>query len=184
MKRAGHQEIHGENIAQFEFSQQGWNPFKHYVDEDQVDLLLRRRRPSSNAPEYREVQVKWCRTWPREALSKWMRPLFTHTSWRQFDNDAFANHRSGLFVAFVIPNAQQIYTGDIFMFRSQEFHELIQRAPVFKRGTTIKCFQLVCTQAGRWFLLLKRTKFSELTPQTVHEITATHRNFAVLENNP
>jgi hypothetical protein len=179
MKRVGHQEIHGENIAQFEFSQAGWNPFKHYVDVDQVDLLLR-RRTLPNPPEYREVQVKWCRTWTGKDLSKWQQRFFTHVSWRSFTTKDFAGNRPELFIAFVIPNAEQIYTGDIFVFTSREFHELILRAPEFKKGTHHKCFELAHHHDGRWFLLLKRKKFEQLDADSVFEVTASRRQFSVL----
>jgi len=177
MKHSGHQEIHGENIAQFEFSQAGWNPFKHYVDEDQVDLILRRRN-LPHQPEYREVQVKWCRTWEGP---KWVRELFNCVSWRHFTTEDFINHRPQLFVAFVIPNAQQIYIGDIFIFTSCHFHELVLRAPYFTQGTNRKCFQLAHSRDGRWFLLLQRNKFAHLNDQTVLEITSARRNFRLLD---
>jgi hypothetical protein len=179
MKRVGHQEIHGENIAQFEFSQAGWNPFKHYVDVDQVDLLLRRRTPPK-PPEYREVQVKWCRSWVISE-SSWQGKFFTHVSWRHFTTEDFASHRPELFVAFVIPNAEQIYTGDIFIFCSGEFHELIQRSPAFTKGTNRKCFELCHGHDERWYLLLQRNKFEQLNADTAFEVTASRRRFGLLD---
>ncbi len=179
MKHAGHQEVHGENIAQFEFGQAGWNPFKHYVDEDQVDLVLRRRN-SPRPPEYREVQVKWCRTWVI-SKSTWKGKFFTHVSWRHFTTEDFADHRSELFVAFVIPNADQIYTGDIFMFRSREFHELVLRSPDFTKGTNRRCFELCHGHDGRWYLLLKRNKFEHLDADSVFEVTTSRRRFDLLD---
>jgi len=177
MKRAGHQEIHGENIAQFEFSQAGWNPFKHYVDVDKVDLLLRRRTPP-NPPEYREVQVKWCRSWK---ITGWRGKFFTHVSWRNFTTEDFADYRPELFIAFVTPNAEQIYTGDIFIFRSRDFHELILRCPAFKLGTNRKFFELGQHHDGRWFLLLKRNASKHLDADTGVEITSAWRNFDLLD---
>lgn len=176
MKRVGHQEIHGENIAQFEFSQAGWNPFKHYVDEDQVDLVLRRRCPP-NPPEYREVQVKWRRAWK---ISDWRIRFFTHIAWKDFGTEDFADHRPELFVAFVIPNAEQIYTGDIFIFRSSDLHQLILRCPVFKKESDRKYFELAHHHDGRWFLLRTRRRFEQLNDDTALEVTAAHRRFGLL----
>jgi hypothetical protein len=181
-KHSGHQEIHGENIAQFEFSQAGWNPFKHYVDEDKVDLLLRRRKPP-NPPEYREVQVKWSRSWVFSE-SNWQGKFFTHVSWHGFTTEDFTVHRPELFVAFVIPNAEQIYTGDIFIFSSREFHELVLRSPDFKKGTNRKFFELCHGHDGRWYLKLKRNKFEQLNADTVLEIPEARRRFDLLDRIP
>ena len=184
MNRAGHQEIHGETIAQFEFSQQGWNPFRHYRDEDQVDLLLRRRQQPDGPPEYREIQVKWCRTWGQEHLSAWQRPLFTHVSWRGFSAGDFIQHRPELFVAFVLPAADGVYNGDIFLFTSQAFHDLIQRAPLMKQGTSHKAFVLGHTPQDRWFLLFSQNKFPSVNAQTCCDVTPARRDFALLDVAP
>ncbi|MBA4150852.1 MAG: hypothetical protein H0X66_22300 [Verrucomicrobia bacterium] len=181
MKRAGHQEIHGETIAQFEFSQAGWNPFRHYRDEDQVDLLLRRRREPLDRPEYREIQVKWCRTWGSDELSAWKRPFFTHESWRNFPADEFLTHRPELFVAIVLPQPGGTYTGDFFLFTSEEFHALIQCAPLHKQGESTRCFTLACTHDQRWFLLRQRNKFENVCGTSAREVTHARRNFAALD---
>lgn len=180
MKRVGHQEIHGETIAQFEFSQKGWNPFRHYRDEDQVDLLLR-RRDRSKAPEYREIQVKWCRTWDRNELSLWERSLFTHRTWRNFQANEFINHRPELFVALVIPRPDGIYSGDFFLFTSSEFNSLIECAPLHKKNGFIKTFILGCSEDQNWFLCLQRTKFTNLMENHVKNITNSRRNFSILD---
>ena len=56
-QKAGHYEIYGETLAKFEFFEAGWNPYERYLDVDQVDLILRRRK--GDRIIYREIQVKY-----------------------------------------------------------------------------------------------------------------------------
>ena len=77
-RRAGHYEILGETLAKFEFFQQGWNPYRRFLDVDKVDLIL--RRSQAGIPCYREVQVKFGKLF--KVGPAWERRLFDVTTWR------------------------------------------------------------------------------------------------------
>jgi hypothetical protein len=182
MKRQGHQEAAGETIAKFEFWQQGWNPFEHFVDDDQVDLILRRNR--DGRVEYREVQVKFGRLYAEKMLSPWQRKFFKHVAWRTFDPDEFAQSRPELIVAMVLGGSDGLkYDGDIFLFRSADLHKLIQSAPRFSTKDERKNVYIGCDINGqRWYVPLIRTKFDALSPQTVVDVTDYRRNFGLLDS--
>jgi hypothetical protein len=182
MKRQGHQEAAGETIAKFEFWQQGWNPFEHFVDDDQVDLILRRNQ--NGRVEYREIQVKFGRFYAEDMLAPWQRKFFKHVAWRTFDPDEFARSRPELIVAMVLGGSDGLkYDGDIFLFRSRELHDLIQAAPRFSTKDERKNVYIGCAINGdRWYVPKQRTKFDALSPEKVMDVTAHRRNFKLLES--
>lgn len=181
MKRAGHQEAAGETIAQFEFWQHDWNPFIHFIDHEQVDLVLRGRR--DGRVQYRDVQVKYGRFYSEVELASWQHALFSRMSWRKFAPDEFSEDRPNLFVAMVLGGGNGLnYEGDIFIFTSREFHALIQEAPLFSRkaGTREICFAQA-RDGGGWYVPKQRSKFTTLTTEHVIDVTHARRNFAVLD---
>src|SRR5690348_16348861 len=88
LSAAGHQEVQGETIAKFELFDAGWNPYSRYLDSEQVDLILRRR--TAAGIQYREIQVKYGRLYPRTSN----RSVFDVNSWRKMDLKEFRNHAS------------------------------------------------------------------------------------------
>src|SRR5262245_54072774 len=90
--KAGHYEILGETLAQFEFFEAGWNPYQRYLDVDKVDFILRRRL--DDRVVYKEVQVKYGKLY--DCGQKWEKPLFDVTSWRFFRHDELKSHAKRL----------------------------------------------------------------------------------------
>ena len=176
MNQGGHQEVQGETIAKFEFFDHGFNPYSRYLDVDKVDLILRKK--VGNAVAYREVQVKFGRLY--ECGPKWEQSLFDVTSWRFFRTDEFRAHRPDLFVAYVLSNPRTGYQGDIFIFPSQAFHELIHAAIPVKGGDQRKMYLSRSKTDHTWHL---RTagRFDAITPQTTRSVQEFRRNFGVLD---
>lgn len=171
-KGKGHQEVQGETIAMFEFYEHGFNPYSHYVDEDKVDLILRKR--VGQRTRYWEVQVKFGRLWRWE--SGWQSRLFDVTSWRPMARNAFETHRPELHVAYVLSEPEVGYRGDIFIFPSSRFHQLVQS--VQPGGSGKNCTVHFCrTPAGQWYLLRNLRKFSELTEANAVCVESYRRNF-------
>jgi len=178
-RKQGHQEVAGETIACFEFWQKEWQPFNHFTDVDQVDLLLRRR--TGKKIDYREIQVKYSRLYPAANYGRWRGQLFSHFSWLNLETDEFADHRPGLFVAVVLGGIEGLdYNKDFFIFSSKQFHSLIQQAPLFKPGVRDVSFAQGLN-GGSWYMPTQRNRFAELTPETVVDVTNARRNFAVLD---
>ena len=61
--KPGHYEIHGETIAKFELFDAGFNPYSRYLDIDKIDLIV--RFIDNNNVQYREIQVKYGRTYDK-----------------------------------------------------------------------------------------------------------------------
>ena len=167
--------MQGETIAKFEFFDHGFNPYSRYLDVDKVDLLLRRRE--NGRTHYREVQVKFGRLY--ECGAKWESELFDVTSWRFFKTDEFGNHRADFFIAYVLSNPDTGYKGDIFIFPSQTFHELIRAAISVGAGHKRKMYLSRSRADGEWYLRTA-TKFDALTPESVRSVQEFHRNFQLL----
>jgi len=133
-RKAGHQEILGETYAKFEFFEHKWNPYSRFLDEDKVDLILRRRFGRDII--YREVQVKYGKLY--QCGPKWERVHFDITSWRPFKHDAFDSlaGRSNFFICFVFATEKDDtdedsgYRGDIFLFPIDDFIRLLESAMV------------------------------------------------------
>ena len=175
-RRAGHYEILGETLAQFEFFEAGWNPYQRHLDVDKVDFILRRR--NKNRILYREVQVKYGKLY--NCTLKWELPLFDLTSWRFFKNEEFETHthRTDLFLAYVLAHDSG-YKGDIFIFPIEVFDRLLSRA-VVSAGKRMVWISRSIKQPDRWYFRLARN-FAEINDATCIEVTQYRRHFAVLD---
>ena len=120
--RAGHYEILGETLAQFEFFEAGWNPYQRYLDVDKVDFILRKREDQEVI--YREVQVKYGKLY--DCTLKWEQPLFDLSSWRFFKEQEFmaSANRKDFFLAYILAHDSG-YKGDIFVFPIKVFDDLL-----------------------------------------------------------
>lgn len=178
--RSGHLEIIGETAAKLLFFQQGWNPYSRFLDMDKVDLILRRNR--NNAPEYREIQVKYRRLYVPEKATQWSAKFFASTAWYMAKVDEFACHRPGLFVMFVFGYPNRRIEPDVLIFPSRDFHELIQRAPLHKKGDETRSLYISKSRTdSRWFIQLTRKKFAEIDANTCEDVTSYCNNFGVID---
>ena len=127
--------------------------------------------------------MKYGRFYRGEDLRAWQQQFFTHVSWRTFDPDEFREHRNELFVSIVLGGTDGLdYDGDMFLFRSSDFHQLIQDAPQFsgKDGRKEICF--ACGLGGtHWYVPRLRRSFAALNLDSVMDVTANRRNFAQLD---
>ena len=178
--RSGHLEIIGETAAKLILFQHGWNPYSRFLDVDKVDLILRRNRKS--VTEYREVQVKYRRLFASEKSSRWASQFFSATAWYNADIDEFAAHRAGFFVMFIFGYPDREIEKDVLIFPSRDLHEIIQRAPLKKKGTDERVLYISksCTDS-RWFVRLTRNKITQVDATTVVDVTKYRNNFAVLD---
>lgn len=174
MNKTGHQEIYGETIAKIEFYEQGFNPYSRFLDVDKVDLVLRRREGGRIV--YREVQVKYGRLYRCDR--GWERELFDVTSWRFFGRDEFADHRTNLWVAYILVHDDRRYEGDIFIFPSRVFHELVGAAIAVGDGSKRKMYISKARSDGRWYLRTSK-KFLALGPETVRSVEEYRRRFSL-----
>ncbi len=173
-QRAGHQEVHGETIAKFEFFDAGWNPYSRYLDDEKVDLILRRR--SGTKILYREIQVKYRRLF--QCTAKWEVPLFEFTTWGFFEPDDFV--RRDLFVAIIAHLPGTPYSGDIFVFPAPTFRKLILCGIPKKKNPGAYKLYFARAHNGDWYLW-RRTNFKTLNNDTVVNITKYRRAFALLD---
>ena len=173
--RAGHYEILGETLAQFEFFEAGWNPYQRDLDIDKVDFILRQRQDDQVV--YREIQVKYGKLY--DCNLKWEQPLFDLSSWRFFKDNEFAAHatRKDFFLAYVLAHDSG-YKRDIFVFPIAIFHELLSKA-VESAGKRMVWISRSNDDPKRWYFRLKR-RFSEINDATCFEVTKYHRNFSIL----
>lgn len=174
--RAGHYEILGETLAQFEFFEAGWNPYQRYLDVDKVDFILRRRK--DNEVIYREVQVKYGKLY--DCTQRWERPLFDLSSWRFFKEQEFTSSKSRVdfFLAYVLSHDSG-YKGDIFVFPIEVFDELLSSA-IKSAGKRMVWVSRSVTDPDRWYFRIARG-FTEVNAETCIEVTKYRRNFSVLE---
>jgi hypothetical protein len=172
-QRAGHQEIHGETIAKFEFFDAGWNPYSRYLDDEKVDLILRRRKDGKI--QYREIQVKYRRLFP--CGMKWDAPLFAATTWGFFHPDDFI--RSDLFVAVIAHLPGTPYSGDIFIFPAEDFRKLILSGIPNKKNPGAYKVYFAKSHDGKWYLW-RRLNFKEINADNVIEIDKYRRAFEYL----
>jgi hypothetical protein len=176
---AGHLEIVGETIAKFELHQNGWNPFQHFVDDDKVDLVIRKRLADGQIL-FREIQVKHGRFY-EHGKSGWQGKLFTRTVWRNFSRQEFKQGSKDFFVMLVCGGTMDFqYAGDTFVFRGSEFQSLLQQLPAFRLGGEDVAMYLTLGIDGRWYMLRNRKKFSAISPDTCIDVTHARRNFGIL----
>jgi hypothetical protein len=179
----GHLEIIGETIAKFELYQNGWNPFEHFVDDDKVDLVIRKRSADGDIL-FREIQVKHGRFY-ESGKSGWRRTLFARTAWRNFARQEFCEDRKNFFVMLVFGGTMDFqYAGDTFVFRGSDFHGLLQQLPAFRRGGEEVAMYLALGNDGRWYVLKDRKKIACISQDTCIDVTNARRNFGILSENP
>lgn len=173
---AGYAEIQGETIAQFEFFDNGWNPYSRYLDVDKVDLILRRR--NKDQIRYIEVQVKFGRLY--DCIPKWQTKMFDKTSWRLFKPNEFTNCPKEMFLSYVLSHPSG-YKGDIFIFPIRDFNHLISEAiPTnTKDGLKRRMYIAHSNSNNRWYLW-KQPKFDALISKAVVDVTRYRRNFSLL----
>jgi hypothetical protein len=172
--KAGHQEIHGETIAKFEFFDNGFNPYSRYLDVDKVDLIL--RKSIGNEIKYIEVQVKFGRLYP--CGLKWEKKNFDFTSWRFFKENEFGNlFNPNLYIAYVLVNPNG-YDGDIFIFKAAIFNELINSGVKSntQKGIQYKMYIARSLADKQWYIW-RKTGFDKLDDETVINVTQYRRNF-------
>ena len=171
--KAGHYEIHGETIAKFEFFQNGFNPYSRYLDVDKIDLILRKRE--HERVRYIEIQVKYGTLYVGSAKSY----KFSCHSWKFFNLDEFSNASPRLYVALVLsfPNN---YKGDIFIFPSRVFHELVNKATKSntKKGTKSKFMIAHDPKADKWFVCTQ-SGFSKNNVENGIDVSRYRRNFKI-----
>lgn len=169
--KAGHYEIHGETIAKFEFFQNGFNPYSRYLDVDKVDLILRKKE--NGEVRFIEVQVKFGTLFISTA--RWYK--FSCHSWKFFNLDEFKNTSPDLYVALVLslPNN---YKGDIFIFPSQKFHQLINKAVKSNTQKGVKAKFMIAhdPQVDKWFLCTQSV-FKDNNFSNGVDVTTYRRNF-------
>ena len=173
--RAGHYEILGETYANFEFFENGWNPYSRFLDVDKVDLILRRN--ISGRRVYREVQVKYGKLY--QIGVAWERALFDLTSWRFFRENEFAGlvDHPDFFIAYVLA-ADIGYRGDIFIFPIRDFAALIRQA-ISSKGQRKVYISRLQGQSDRW-VLRRLSRFSVVNDETCVDVSKYRRNFAAL----
>ncbi|MFY9374879.1 MAG: hypothetical protein WAQ74_01085 [Kiritimatiellia bacterium] len=177
-QKAGHYEIYGETLAKFEFFEAGWNPYERYLDVDQVDLILRRRK--GDRIIYREIQVKYGKLY--DVGTAWEKELFDITSWRFFAKNTFSEHRKrkDYFIAYVLAHDSG-YKGDIFILTPRDFDSLIGRAISSSSGVKQKVYLSRSKhEPERWFLR-KKSRFDKITSASCIEVTKYRRAFDLLE---
>jgi hypothetical protein len=177
-QKAGHYEVLGETLAKFEFFQNGWDPYTHFLDIDKVDIILRRHR--KNLVEYRDVQVKYGKLY--EKMSKWEHKIFCTSSWRFFTVRELEDleHRRGLYLAFVLSRDDR-YRGDIFIFPITEFVAAVRQS-VRSGEDRYKVYMSkgLCDE-NRWYVRRQGRKFEEIDEEvTAFNITKHYRDFACL----
>jgi hypothetical protein len=178
--RSGHLEIIGETAAKLLLFQQGWNPYSRFLDVDKVDLILRRNR--NNAPEYREIQVKYRRVWEGSEQGPWASKFFSATAWYSAKMNEFASHRPGFFVMFVVGYPNRRIETDVLIFPSRALHEIIQRAPLHKKGEDTRVLYISKSLAdSRWYVRLTRNKIAQIDATTCDDVTNYCNNFAILD---
>src|SRR5687768_2829924 len=165
----GHLEVIGETIAKFELFQNGWNPFQHFVDDDKVDLVIRKRAANGDIL-FREIQVKHGRLY-QSRKSTWTGALFQRTGWRNFARDEFIEQRKNFFVMLVFGGTADFqYAGDTFVFRGSEFHAILQQLPQFGSGADKGVMYLSLGNDGRWYVLKSRKKFKCISKETCIDV--------------
>ena len=177
-RAAGHYEVLGETYAKFEFFENGWNPYSRFLDVDKVDLILRKK--NSQAPSYREIQVKFGKLY--ECSIKWEKKHFDITSWRFFQRDEFARYvgRADFFVAYVL--AREIgYERDIFVFPVDVFHKLIQNSIPSGEKRKMYLSRLKGTK-DKWIMRTRSGPMSEVDDSNSIDVSRYHRNFALLDS--
>jgi tRNA uridine 5-carbamoylmethylation protein Kti12 len=178
--RSGHLEIIGETAAKLLLFQQGWNPYSRFLDVDKVDLILRRNR--QNAPEYREIQVKYRRLYEPDKPSRWDAKLFSVTAWYTANIDEFASHRPGFFVMFVFGYPNRRIEPDVLIFPSRVLHEIIQLSASHKKdGDTKSLFISKSLADSRWYVRLTRRKIAQIDTTNCEDVTKYRNNFAILD---
>lgn len=179
-RRAGHYESLGETYAKFEFFENGWNPYSHYLDVDKVDLILRRRVGGTRI--YREIQVKYGKLY--DVGAAWEKALFAVTSWRFFKEVEFAAYadQPDLFVAYVLSHDVG-YDRDIFIFPVRDFIGIVKAAiPLAsdgKRGQRKMYLSRLKGTADKWYLR-RESRFDAVTEKTCLDISGYRRAFHLL----
>ena len=178
--RSGHLEIIGETAAKLLLFQHGWNPYSRFLDVDKVDLILRRNR--RNAPEYREIQVKYRRLWAGDDQNLWESKMFSATAWYTADMGEFSSHRPGFFVMFIGGYKDRRLETDVLIFPSNELHDIIRRSSLHKKGGDTRALYISKSSAdSRWYVRLTRRKFSQIDANTCEDVTKYRNNFAILD---
>jgi len=177
-QKAGHLEVIGETAAKLLLFQKGWNPYTRFLDEDKVDLLLRRRK--NRKTEYREIQVKYRRFYSNSP-SRWARKLFTNTLWYEVKSNEFAEHRPNLFVLFVFGHPNQRVEEDALLFPSADLHRIIQKSPPVKGGKRRVLYISKAVDGDGWHVWRRRNQFASINSKTCHDVSKYLNNFAALD---
>jgi len=184
----GHREAIGETIAKMQFLEHGWNSYSGLLDEDKVDLLLRRK--IHEAIRYVEVQVKGGRLHLPPA--KWTRAIYDVTSWRLFDPTEFDLGNQGLVIAYVLFHETHSgalneirFQGDIFLFTKQRFSDLLRKGIPSRGRVSIWIARKKGTEL--WYLWrhnpTRQTAdmFRNDSNDFVIDVTACRQNFSILD---
>ena len=176
-QKAGHYEVLGETLAKFEFFQNEWHPYAHFLDVDKVDLVLRRRR--RNLIEYRDVQVKYGKLY--EIMAKWEHNLFCTTSWRFFAAKELQDleDRKGLYLAYVLSRDDR-YQGDIFIFPITKFVAAMRQSVRTGEDRYKVYISKGHSDDNHWYVRRQGRKFEKLDESSVFDVSKHYRNFGCL----
>lgn len=176
-QKAGHYEVLGETLAKFEFFQNEWHPYTHFLDVDKVDIVLRRRR--GNSVEYRDVQVKYGKLY--EIMAKWEHKLFCTTSWQFFTAKELQGleDRKGLYLAYVLSRDNR-YLGDIFIFPITDFVAAVRQSVRSGEDRYKVYISKGHSDDNHWYVRRQGRKFETLDEPSVFDVSQYYRNFACL----
>ncbi|MDE2013786.1 MAG: hypothetical protein KGJ75_12745, partial [Alphaproteobacteria bacterium] len=132
--------------------------------------------------QYREVQVKFGKLY--ECTRGWEKPLFSYSSWCFFTEKNLSDltqHR-GLYLAYVL-SPDDRFKGDMFIFPINEFVEIVRASDKMGNGSYRVYISRSVDDPSRWYVR-RQPKFTDLTEDTVIDVTSYYRNFRCLELPP
>lgn len=182
-RKAGHQEILGETIAKFELFRAGWNPYNRFLDEEKVDLVVRRR--TKGAIEYADIQVKQLRLY--SVSEKYARETFDVTSWGFFRRDAMKDAHEHLVIAIVLVHREAErgatitdFQGDIFYLTAKRFGKLLGSSPGNEKEAKLY-FARLKRDPSRWFCCTQWNKVhAETMLSSAVEVTDARQDVSVV----
>lgn len=179
--KAGHQEILGETIAQFELFRNGWNPYSRFLDHEKIDLVGRKN--TGEEILYADVQVKKITLY--RVSEKWQSQMFDFVAWRFFKGDEFDACNPNLALALVLihgENNEAItdYDGDLFLFKASFFAELLKAAIPSKDKVKMYLGRSKA-EPDRWFWCREWKKGMDFEEGSVIEVSQFRQAFDVLD---
>lgn len=180
--KAGHQEILGETIAKFELFRNGWNPYSRFLDHERIDLVARKN--TGTAILYVDIQVKKVTLF--KVGETWAKDLIDVVAWRFMKPNAFDDCNPNLAVALVLVHGENQdaitdYDGDLFIFRVDEFADLLKQAVPSKDQVKIYLGRSV-SEPSRWFWCRSWKKGMTLSEEHAIEVSRYRQGFEALHD--